>query len=312
MTVTETNVPNHMSNPTELAPNPNPIKGKCEIFIVSYWKDFPWLEYVLRSIEKYCRGFAGVTVAIPERDRSKFDEAIKWYLFPWVKIKTYDEVEGKGMVQHMEIMSRADDFVPVGTDYVLHHDSDGIFNVPTTPEDFFRNDKPVYLYRTWESLTGHDGVVSDCAQWREPTDAQLGFASEVYTMAVNTQMMPIDFYHAYRLHLASVHGNVMDFFLSGKNSFPQDRMDFTAMGAFAHKCLPERFSWFDVESGAPHPRDPKKAFWSHGGLTDEIRAEIEAILASASMQEVEEILRERSTFKRIGEFLEITRQNIRA
>jgi len=265
-----------MSNPTDLTPNPNPIQGKCEIFIVSYWKDFPWLEYALKSIAKYCRGFAGVTVAIPEKDIGDF--AFLHQKFTWVKRKSYPEVEGKGMVQHMEIMARADEFVPQGTDYVLHHDSDGIFNVQTTPEDFFRNDKPVYLYRTWESLTGHDGVVSDCAQWREPTDAQLGFPSEVYTMCVNTQMMPIQFYKAYRQHLEYNHGNLHEYFISGKNSFPQDRMDFTAMGAYAFNALAHRFQWFDVESGDPHPPDRKRAFWSHGGITPEIRAEIESIL----------------------------------
>ncbi len=283
MTITETNVPNHMSNPTDLTPNPNKIKGKCEIFIVSYWKDFPWLNYAIRSIRKFCSGFSGVTLAIPSRDLKAWVEMREPDYSEYanctpVRVVTYEEVEGKGMVQHMEVMSRADDFVPVGTDFVLHHDSDGIFNVPTTPEDFFRNDKPVYLYRTWESLTDKTGVVSDCAQWREPTDRQLGFPSEIYTMCVNTQMLPICFFRRYRLLLELTHGNVWGFFLSGKNSFPQDRLDFTAMGAFAYKMMPHDFTWFDVENGLPHPRDPKKAFWSHGGLTDEIRAEIEGIL----------------------------------
>jgi hypothetical protein len=295
MTITETNVPNHMSNPTDLAPNPNPIKGKCEIFIVSYWKDFPWLEYCIKSIKKFCGGFSGVTIAVPWRDVNQAHDVAHYTVLDGIKIRIepYREVEGKGMVQHMEIMSRADEFVPAGTDYVLHHDSDGIFNVPTTPEDFFRNDKPVYLYRTWESLTDPvSKVVSDCAQWREPTDKQLGFASKVYTMAVNTQMMPIEFYRKYRSHLIFTHstdyyietangaGNLLYYFLAGKNDFPQDRMDFTAMGAFAYEYMREWFSWFDVASGAPHPRDPKRAYWSHGGIAPEIRAEIEGILSA--------------------------------
>lgn len=270
-----------MSNPTDLTPNPNPV-GRCEIFIVSYWKDFPWLELCLKSIQKFCRGFSGVTVVFPKRDQREFPlKCMGGFYGPVpLRFKMYDEVEGKGMVQHMEIMARADEFVPHGTEYVLHHDSDGMFNVPTTPEDFFRHDKPVYLYRTWESLTGHDGVVSDCAQWREPTDAQLGFASEIYGMCVNTQMMPVGFYKLYRSRLAHVHGpDLLAYFLSGKNAFPQNRLDFTAMGAFAYRYMKDSFSWYDVESGCPHPRDPKKAFWSHGGLTPEIRAEIEAILA---------------------------------
>ena len=98
-------------------------------------------------------------------------------------------------------------------------------------------------------------------------------------MCVNTQMMPIWFYQHYRHCLESVHGDIHEYFIAGKNSFAQNRMDFTSMGAYAHKRWNGAFAWYDVENGQPHPRDPKRAFWSHGSITPEIRAEIEAILA---------------------------------
>lgn len=288
MSITEINVPNHMSNPTDLTPNPNPV-GRCEIFIVSYWKDFPWLELCLKSIQKFCRGFSGVTVVFPKRDQREFPlKCMGGFYGPVpLRFKMYDEVEGKGMVQHMEIMARADEFVPHGTEYVLHHDSDGMFNVPTTPEDFFRHDKPVYLYRTWESLTDKTTkVVSNCAIWRAPTDEQLGFQSQIYAMCCNTQMMPVEFYRKYRQHLFARHGDLLSYFTSGQNAWPQDRMDFTAMGAFAWESMRDSFAWFDVENGTPHPPDRKKAYHSHsgfvrreGGEPCDIRAEIEKIIA---------------------------------
>ena len=39
----------------------------CDIMIRSYWRDFAWLEYCLRSIERYCTGFRAVIVAIPKK-----------------------------------------------------------------------------------------------------------------------------------------------------------------------------------------------------------------------------------------------------
>ena len=104
-------------------------------------------------------------------------------------------------------------------------------------------------------------------------------------MCVNTQMIPIEFYRLYREWLFGQHGNIHDYFISGENAWPQNRMDFTAMGAYAHKQLREKFTWYDVENGLPHPPDRKRAYHSHSGFVRresgekcDIRAEIEKIL----------------------------------
>ena len=45
----------------------------CDILIRSYYKDFGWLRYALRSIRKYCRGFSKVIVVVPKSSRQKLD-----------------------------------------------------------------------------------------------------------------------------------------------------------------------------------------------------------------------------------------------
>lgn len=281
---TDMNVPNHTKGGTMDQPNPNPVDGPTEILIVTYHKDFPWLAYALRCIKKHCRGFRHVTLAIPTRDMDAFfalwrdDMAV-------TRVVPYDEVPAKGMLQHMVKMAEADQIVVPGTKYVLHLDADCMFRMPTTPEHYFWQDKPYYLIRTWDSLGAPDPrdptrkIVSDCAQWKPATDTQLGFDTPWYTMCMNTAVFPVDFYARYREHVASVHRRPFaDHMLAGRNEFPQTSMDWTAMGAFAKRFMPERFTWFDVCDGNPYPVDRKKAYWSHGGLTEEIRAEIEGFL----------------------------------
>lgn len=282
---TEMNVPNHTPNGTMQDPNPNKIDGPCEVLIVTYWKDFPWLEYALRSMGKYFSGFHGVTVAIPRKDVREFSQRFTVGGSLNLRLYVYDEVEGKGMVQHMVKMAEADLIVPPGTKYVLHTDADGIFKMATTPEHYFWNDKPYYLIRSWSSLGVPDlrhpisKSVSDCGQWKGATDTQLGWDTEWYTMAMNTAVMPIDFYKPYREHIAEAHKRPFEeHMLAGRNEFPQTSMDWTAMGAWAHKFMHDRFTWFDVESGQPYPVDRKKAYHSHSGFTPEIRAEIEGFL----------------------------------
>jgi hypothetical protein len=95
---------------------------------------------------------------------------------------------------------------------------------------------------------------------------------------MNTIVFPIDFFPSYRAHVELVHSRPFEeFMLDGRNEFPQSNMDFTAMVAYAHRYMHDRFRWFDVES-PPYPEDRKKAFWSHGGLTPEIKSEIESML----------------------------------
>lgn len=262
--------------------------GKCEILIVTYGKDEPWLRWAMRAIRRHCTGFTGVTLAIPDRDAAAFRDAASEHAKSdcglKLNIKMFHEKPSKGMLTHMAVMGSADQFVPKDTEFVLHLDADCIFKEPTTPGDYIRNGKPEYIWRTYSSLAEvRDGqkVVSDCAQWKKPTEDQLGFEVDQYTMARHPSVFPIGFYKLYREHIEKLHGKpYLDFMISGRNTFPQDKMDFTAMGAWAFKFMHDRFEWIDV-SGGNHlaPRDRQKTFWSHAGVLPEVQKEIESFIA---------------------------------
>lgn len=270
----ERNVPQFTKNSCEIYTDEE-FNGKVEILIVTYRKDAPWLEYCLRSIRRFCTGFSGITVAYPSTDYQFFKKMRPKYDFtPYL----YDEAPGRGMIQHMAMMALADTIVPKGTEYVFHLDSDCIYKIATTPANYFIGGKPVMLKRTYASLVDDKGVISDCAQWRGPTAIQIGFDPEWYTMCRHPNIFPIGFYKPYREHIEKVQSMpFMRYMLEGKNSFPQDRMDWTAMGAWAHKFMQDQFHWIDI-GVHPAPADRQKTYWSHSGVTPEHAKEMEGFL----------------------------------
>lgn len=276
---TDYNVPQHTAVAVVEVPKPVAEIEGVHILIVTYHKDADWLRYCLALLKKYVTGFTGVTVAYPAADKLAMSEIVE---LGGARGWTYDETPGRGMVGHMAVMALADTIVPPGTKFVCHLDADCMFHTPTTPADYFTDGKPDYLVRSWESLTDPASkVVSDCAQWFTPTAKQIGFDPQVYSMCRHPSVFPLKFYKRYRDHVASVQEMpFMDFMLAGKNSFPQDRQDWTAMGAWAYMFMKKDFNWIDIgATGAVVPKDRQRTFWSHGGIKPEIKAEIEGWLA---------------------------------
>lgn len=278
---TELNVPQHTAQGIKMSKSPQKIDGPVHMLIVTYAKDVPWLEYCLKSIDRHCTGFSGVTIAHPTIHAEIFKAATAPFN---VRLHAYEEVPGTGMLQHMVKMAQAEQLVPSDTKLVMHLDSDCIWKMRSTPEDFFTSGKPDYLYRTYASLSSPDPlnpmnqIISDCAQWQGPTEYQLGFPCPDYTMTRHPTVFPIDFYKPYRKHIADVHRLPFEaFMLAGRNAHPQDRMDFTAMGAWARKFMRDRFHWIDTATGI-YPEDRLKAYWSHGGISPQIREEIQSFL----------------------------------
>lgn len=247
-----------------------------EVMIVTYHKDLPWFELCMKCIRKHLSGFQGVTVCVPNRDRKLFRPLMIEHGF---NMYCYDEVEGKGMLQHMAIMAMADSIVPKKTKYVAHIDADAMFKLETRPEDYFEDNKPVYMIRTYESLVDDKGVISDCAQWKPIVEEQIAMPATHFTMCAFPFIYPIGFYAKYRQRIELIHKKPMlDYMLEGRNQFPQTRVDFQAMGQFALSTMPDKFHWIDIGKNPPR-KDRHKSYWSHSGVRPEHRKEIEGFLA---------------------------------
>ena len=285
-TATEVNVPQHTNQGTMDLINEKPVDGPVEILIVTFSKDFEWLVWALTCARKHLSGFQGITIAHPIHESPKFNSLKDQDWGTRLRLHPYQEWLGKGFLQHEYKMACADEIVPQGTKYVLHMDADCMFKMATTPEHYFYNDKPQYIYRTWESLSSPDPhdptrkVVSDCIMWREPTSRQLGYESDVYTMCRHPTVFPIGFYPRYRAHLEKTHHMAADdYFRSGQsNAWPQDLMDLTAMGQFSWTYMRENFHWINCAT-EEYPKDRLLAFHSHSGLIPDVVKQLESFIA---------------------------------
>lgn len=272
----ETNVPQFTAVPEAVIPERKVQDvGPVQIMMVTYHKDLPWFDLSMKCLRKHVTRFSGITVCVPERDKKLFRPYVIQY---GIHLASYDEVDGKGMLQHMGIMAMADEFVPKQVKFVAHIDADTMYKMATEPSDYFEDGKPVYMIRTYESLVDDRGVISDCAQWKPIVEEQIALPATHFTMCAFPFIFPIEFYSKYRKRIEYVHKKpMMEYLLEGRNSFPQSRVDFQAMGMFAYATMRERFHWIDI--GVNHPRkDRHKSYWSHAGVRPETQSEIEGFL----------------------------------
>lgn len=107
---------------------------------VSYRQDRDWLAYCLKSVQKFCEGFGGVTVLVPEVERADFLMVTD---APGVRLWTYQRHLNPRLwhLDHQRMKSRVDEICP-DADAVLHIDSDCVFTERVTPNDYLRDGRP--------------------------------------------------------------------------------------------------------------------------------------------------------------------------
>ncbi len=218
---------------------------KCEIFIVSFARHFPWLDYCLRSIDKHATGFSGVTLIVPD-----VDEALAKVTFPQATtIGSGKEWEGKGMLWHMAQVMRADEWCP-HADFILHTDSDCVFSEPATPEDYFKSGKPVLMHASFDWLAKQQ---ANLIMWQAAVQKALGWKPSQETMRRHGA---VHYRRTYRMARELIEKHTKqscdDYIRSCENAFPQTFCEFVTLGEVAWKHLHVHYSWRNQEaSGFP-------------------------------------------------------------
>lgn len=238
---------------------------KYEFLILSYYRDFPWLRYCLRSIEKFARGF-GVTVVVPRGQvRPVLDGFEEMPSIQLKQLKEDTEPEGLGQLFSQVNKCSADVFVSPDTEFVFFIDSDCLITHPLTPEMFFRDGKPVMPYNTYEHLVKHN-----CGSmiWQEVIKKNLGFYPKCEFLRQMPLVYPRALFPALRRFVEARHNmRFADYvFSTGKNSWPQNFCESNDLGAYAWERMHDSYYWLNLDEGNTinHPRVTQ--FWSHGGF----------------------------------------------
>ena len=251
---------------------------RVAIFIRCHKPDAPWLEYCLRSIEKYATCFEYVMLVVPTRDHDVFFKMQSRHRF---KIHAYIVNTWRPMLSGEVHLCHADEICN-DVDAVCCFDSDCLFVAPATPEDYLVGGKPVLIAQSYEYLASKNnpGVV-----WQGMAENALGWKPTHETMRHPTiyhRGLFAPFRAAVEQH---THKPFDKYVMSCREQFPQTFAELTSLGAYAAKFFPDKYYFADVQteaikamadSGAPITAHKLAQYWSHDSV-DKHRAELEAI-----------------------------------
>ena len=237
---------------------------KMDLFIGSYVRDFRYLKYCLRSVNKFASGFNKLHLFVPEEDVVALYRDVdycnikraNWVLHP------SEAWPGKGMLHHLYQVMNAEKLAP-DADFILHTDSDCVFTGPVTPADFLVGDKPMLLYASY------DFIGSNVRIWQERTQNALGWKP------VNEFMRRHGIVHCppvYAATRSAIEKNtrqpLAEYLRNGINEFPQSFCDFPVLGEIAWQQFRHLYHWINTETD-PLPPYKIHQSWSHQDVTTE-------------------------------------------
>lgn len=228
------------------------------IFIKSCPSDFEFLSYCLRSIERFCTGFKECVVLIPEgSDLPLTKERI-------VKVKE----RGDPYVYQQILKLSADEYTD--SDFCWNIDSDCVVTKPVTPYTFMADGKPIWLMTPIKNVLSND---PNTHAWNRAMKKFSGVDSEWEFMRRIGQTIPRWAYGCFRDFCQRKHGKTFEQWAQEQN---REVSEYNLAGQFLYLNFPNFIHFHDTTYSLPE--EVVRQYWSRGGLTDEIRAEMEEIL----------------------------------
>lgn len=240
---------------------------KVSIFVRSYRGDRFFLDYLLRSLEKFSKGFHEIVVGVPAIDEPHFRHTD----FHGAKLNLIDEPEeGKGYL-YQQITKLYSDMLCEG-DFIMVVDSDCFFFESFTSEEYFIAGKPISLLRHWADAGSGD-------VWKPITEKFTTFEMMFEGMAclpfiIDRRVLPM-----IRDYCESTHKeSISSYILRQPNG---EFSEFNALSAFSHRFTPYLYHWQIADPATDgFPRKHWQRWsWDKAGV-DPFREEYEKILAS--------------------------------
>jgi hypothetical protein len=236
---------------------------QTDILIVTCARHYPWLQFCLRSVVRFARGFRQVKVLVPLEDLSAMSPILTELSTEFgvaVRVAAYEDWPGKGFLRHEHVIMCADEYTDA--DFIYHMDSDCLFVEPTMPSDYFQNDKPVLLYGSYHWLV--TSQQANLGMWKEGVEKAIGGTS------VNEFMRRPQIVHRRETYAkarecieAHTRKSAADYIRSCEESFPQTFCEFNTLGEVAWRHFHDDYCWKNQELGEfPKPHKVVQ-FWSH-------------------------------------------------
>lgn len=230
---------------------------KVDLVCKSYGKDYPWLSFALKSVQKFCTGFNQIMVLLPRSEPLNLTAETVVYL------------DTQESYLHAQVAKLNAD-LHTEADYLVYFDSDMVFTRPINPRFFFREGKPIWVMSPWDSL--YKG--GEKKAWYHVMAKCLQEAPPYEFMRKCAVIVPRHVLQGFRDFIQRTHGCSMDHYVVSQpgNEFSE----YNCLGFYCWLFHRDEFYWHDTSKEGV-PVWPFKQFWSWGGLTPEIRTELENI-----------------------------------
>lgn len=242
---------------------------KCAILIVTFSRDFGFLQWCLKSIVKFCTGFS-VRLLVPTQDQKHSEAMVYRGLhekgFKDATVQSYDEWPGLGFLHHMAQIMRADEWCP-DADFIAHVDADCIFTAPVTPWTYIKEGEPSKPYMRYEYFSKLGRRHPGAAAWQEPTQKCLPFLVTKETMRCHPGVFHRGLYAEARRQMEIKTKESLDEYVKKqRNEFPQSWSEFNTLGNVALHCFPSLYEAVEQSGDRVHPDNHLQQFWSHGAI----------------------------------------------
>lgn len=224
------------------------------IFIRTFKRDIVWLDYCLQSIHKNLKGWDEIIICIPENQKHHLIHVkdAKIILSPVFN----DDYIGQQISKLLAYQHAAHN-------YILFVDSDLVFLPEANVSDLLREDLPI-IGKERYSQPKYPAV----RKWQPVVEKLFGEKPEWEYMGLNASSR---LYH--RSTLAAFHQHfpsIVDYAqCQPKHKFSE----FNFLGFFAEKFEPKKYCFIDIHDEKV-PAIKARQFWSWGGITPEIEAEL--------------------------------------
>lgn len=238
------------------------LKLTFGLFLKTYHKDFIWLPYLFRSINKFVTGFDHMVIIVdtPAEERELKDMRILPTGFKVDVAVCSRPHDFHGYVFQQYVKLKAFDYLH--TDYIMYVDSDCLFQRPFNPSDLLTEDGRPIIYKTHYSRID--------SPWKPITEQAVGYPVEWEYM----RRHPFMYHRDTLVKLFEFKQDIYDY--TRVRSQAREFSEFNYIGAYAEKFEPSWYHFQDTEFGLPDPFIYQS--WSWGGLTDVEREKMEEIL----------------------------------
>lgn len=239
-----------------------------DLFLRSYAADLPWVPYALRSIHKFVTGIRNVVICVPANDYDKFQRLnFTREIICSSRLEPFkDDYLGQQcdkLIAHLY----------TDAEYILYWDSDVLAIRPFSPKDLMIDGKPRCLETPYAKLVTANG--SSAVPWQSIVERALGHPVAKERMRQHPFLTNRMALIGLRDYMQMLHGiPIVDYIASQPN---REFSEFNVLHSWAADHAPDMFTFWDTEKGVPEPF--VRQWWSWSGMTQEIREEMEKLLA---------------------------------